>query len=29
LPRHISVLLPCVNEQEEDGNEAGSTCDPG
>ena len=27
LPRHISVLLPCVNEQEEDANQAGSGCD--
>jgi hypothetical protein len=25
LPRHISALLPCVNEQEEDDNGAGSS----
>jgi hypothetical protein len=27
LPRHISVLSPCVNEQEEDAKQAGSRCD--
>ena len=28
-PRHISLLLPCVNEQEEDDNEADSWRNPG